>query len=148
MSAPSFHFIPARSLDKKIVESAEQSSDTAIQVLMLKEDVAKRQLIRGTTKTAYRRIHEIVSSALEEVERGVELSQAVLALTKALILVRYQLARELISRELTNQIEPIVEAVLDCVKKQRDTSKCREHARNGRVILDALAVLVYEYGKE
>jgi len=134
-------------LDKKVIELAELTSNVATQILTLKEDVAKYQLIRDTTVTAYRRVHEIVSSALEEVERGTEISQAILALTKALIHVRYQLARNLISQELVNQIEPIVGAVLDCVKTQKDTSKCREHARNGRVLLDALAVLVYEHGK-
>ena len=147
MSSSSFTFTPMKPLDKKVIELAELTSNVATQILTLKEDVAKYQLIRDTTVTAYRRVHEIVSSALEEVERGTEISQAILALTKALIHVRYQLARNLISQELVNQIEPIVGAVLDCVKTQKDTSKCREHARNGRVLLDALAVLVYEHGK-
>jgi len=147
MSSSSFTFTPMKPLDKKVIELAELTSNVATQILTLREDVARRQLIRGTTVTAYRRVHEIVSSALEEVERGTEISQAILALTKALIHVRYQLARNLISQELVNQIEPIVGAVLDCVKIQKDTSKCREHARNGRVLLDALAVLVYEHGK-
>jgi hypothetical protein len=110
-------------------------------------DVDARRLMGKTTVTAYRRIHEVLSSALDEVERGRDPSEAVLALTKSLILVKYQVAREVVSYQLASYIEPIITNLLSCVKEFRDLIKCRDRARNARLILDALAVLVYQHGR-
>lgn len=129
----------------EIVHSDKASSYT-LSILTMRETDAKR-LMGKTTVTAYRRIHEVLSSALDEVERGRDPSEAVLALTKSLILVKYQVAREVVSYQIASYIEPIITNLLSCVKEFRDLIKCRDRARNARLILDALAVLVYQHGK-
>jgi len=129
----------------EIVHSDKASSYT-LSILTMRETDAKR-LMGKTTVTAYRRIHEVLSSALDEVERGRDPSEAVLALTKSLILVKYQVAREVVSYQIASYIEPIITNLLSCVKEFRDLIKCRDRARNARLILDALAVLVYQHGR-
>jgi len=129
----------------EIVHSDKASSYT-LSILTMREADARR-LMGKTTVTAYRRVHEVLSSALDEVERGRDPSEAVLALTKSLILVKYQVAREVVSPQLASYIEPIIMNVLSCVKESRDLIKCRDRARNARLILDALAVLVYQHGR-
>jgi len=113
----------------------------------------KEKVVKKTTKSSYRRVHEIASSALEEVERGKNPTSAITALTKSLILVKYQEARELLVGQLPRYIEQILSKVLGCMqeasREQGDNiHNCREMAKNGKMILDALAVLVYQYGKE
>ena len=106
---------------------------------------------KKTTISSYRRVHEIVLSALEEVERGKNPSSAITALTKSLILVKYQKARGLLLGQLPQYIEQILSKVLECMQEASEGQgdkihKCREMAKNGKMILDALAVLVYQYG--
>jgi hypothetical protein len=55
--------------------------------------------------------------------------------------------------QLPRYIEHILSKVLGCMqeasKKQGgNIHDCREMAKNGKMILDALAVLVYQYGEE
>jgi len=129
------------------IAQSDKASGYAINVLTMDEKTA-RKVIGHTTKTAYRRIHEIISSALDEVERGRDPSEALLSLTKSLILMKYQVARDIVSLGLVQYIEPIISYILNCVKESKDLGKCRDRARYGRLILDALAVLVYQYGRE
>ena len=118
-----------------------------------KEEAELIKVVKKTTKSSYRRVHEIASSALEEVERGKNPTSAITALTKSLILVKYQEARGLLVGQLPRYIEHILSKVLECMqeasKKQGgNIHDCREMAKNGKMILDALAVLVYQYGEE
>jgi len=118
-----------------------------------KEEAELIKVVKKTTKSSYRRVHEIASSALEEVERGKNPTSAITALTKSLILVKYQEARKLLVGQLPRYIEQILSKVLECMqeasKKQGgNIHDCREMAKNGKMILDALAVLVYQYGEE
>jgi hypothetical protein len=113
----------------------------------------KEKVVKKTTKSSYRRVHEIVSSALEEVERGKNPPSAITALTKSLILVKYQEARELLLGQLPRYIEQILSKVLGCMQEAtgeqgKKIHECREMAKNGKMILDALAVLVYWYGEK
>jgi hypothetical protein len=108
---------------------------------------------KKTTISSYRRVHEIASSALEEVERGKNPTSAITALTKSLILVKYQEARGLLLGQLPRYIEQILSKVLGCMQEALEGQgdkihECREMAKNGKMILDALAVLVYQYGKK
>jgi CRISPR/Cas system CSM-associated protein Csm2 small subunit len=129
------------------IAQPDKASSYAINVLTMDEKTAQN-VIGDTTITAYRRIHEIVTSALDEVERGRDIHEAVLSLTKSLILMKYQVARHIVSFHLVKYIEPVISNILNCVKESKDLGKCRDRARYGRLILDALAVLVYRYGKK
>jgi hypothetical protein len=118
-----------------------------------KEEAELIKVVKKTTKSSYRRVHEIASSALEEVERGKNPTSAITALTKSLILVKYQEARKLLVGQLPRYIEQILSKVLECMQEASreqgaNIHNCREMAKNGKMILDALAVLVYQYGKE
>jgi hypothetical protein len=105
------------------------------------------QLIGDTTKTAYRRVHEVVTSALDRIAGTPERSQELLLdLSKALILVKYQLAREQISRGLAEHVETAINAVFE--EASRNWENARRIARNARTYLDSLAVVVYMYSEE
>jgi len=145
------------------LKNVENVSNFVRDVLTKSEKEAERIIGEGkkdeegeakkTTKSSYRRVHEIVSSALEEVERGKNPTSAITALTKSLILVKYQKARGLLLGPLPQYIEQILSKVLGCMQEASEGQgdkihECREMAKNGKMILDALAVLVYQYGKK
>jgi len=139
--------IPIKPPTQDDIAQPDRASGYAINILTIDKKTAQN-VIGDTTITAYRRIHEIVTSALDEVERGRDISEAVLSLTKSLILIKYQVARGIVSFQLVQYIEPVIRNILNCVKESKDLGKCRDRARYGRLILDALAVLVYQYGRE
>jgi len=103
-----------------------------------------RSVIGGTSSTAYRRVHEIVASALDRLAGSAQRDLSLLVdLSKALILIRYQAARGQISDALANYIDDVIRGVIDTAKASWEEAK--RVARNARTLLDALAVLVYEY---
>lgn len=136
---------------RDILAKSKEEAELIIGEIIKKRN--KEKVVKKTTKSSYRRVHEIASSALEEVERGKNPTSAITALTKSLILVKYQEARGLLVGQLPRYIEHILSKVLECMqeasKKQGgNIHDCREMAKNGKMILDALAVLVYQYGEE
>jgi len=103
-----------------------------------------RRIIGKTSITAYRRVHEVVASALDRLASAGKRDKSLLVdLSKALILVRYQYARDQISEGIARYVEDVVKGVLD--EAGKDWENARKVARNARTLLDALAVLVYEY---
>jgi len=114
-------------------------------ILSIDRSTALR-LIGDTTRTAYRRVHEVVSSALDRVSESARYSpDLLLDLSKALILVKYQLAREQISSNIAEYVEKALTAVIDAAS--RDWESAKRLARNSRTLLDSLAVMVYMYAK-
>jgi len=114
-------------------------------ILSLGRSEASR-LIGDTTKTAYRRIHEVVSSALDRVAESKGFDPGLLLdLSKSLILVKYQLAREQISSGIAEYIERILTTIIDVAGKNWENA--RRLAKNARTLLDSLAVLVYMYAE-
>lgn len=101
-------------------------------------------IIGKTSSTAYRRVHEIIASALDRLIASPKYDPSLLIdLGKALIMVRYQASRDQISDALASYLDSVLRSVIDEVKSNWDNAK--RLARNARIIIDALAVLVYEY---
>jgi hypothetical protein len=108
-----------------------------------------QQLIGDTTTTAYRRIHEVVTSVLDRIAGTPEPSQELLLdLSKALILVKYQLARGQISRGLAEHVERAINTVFEAFERTpKNWESVRSVARNARTYLDSLAVIVYMHSR-
>jgi len=126
------------------------------QVLNIDERSASR-LIGKTTITAYRRIHEIVASALDEVMTSDDLTSISVMLSRSLILIEYQEARDQISQNLALLLKNLISLLTNEVVKlagtrtttfRPDLSELRKKADYLRSLLDSLAVLVYKYGKK
>jgi gas vesicle protein len=111
--------------------------------------------IGATTITAYRRVHEILASVLDFAARAAAdesqwktaYSRLVVELSRAKIMVNYQLARDQISQDIAALLNDVLSSIDSAVRNnQRD--RMQERAERGRVLIDALAVLVYRFGKE
>ena len=130
-------FDPAILRDEKLLVSEIE------RILGLNKQVATR-IIGRTSGTAYRRVHEIIASALDRLIASPRYDPSLLIdLSKALIMVRYQASREQISEALADYLDNVLRSVIDEAKSNWDNAK--RLARNARIIIDALAVLVYEY---
>ncbi len=114
--------------------------------------------IGKTSGTAYRRVHEIVASVLDRFSSSTPGDPSLIAeLARGLILVRYQASREQVSESLANYLDNMLRTIIDKAKSTIEKAKTspeevkkqweevKRLARNARSILDALAVLVYQY---
>jgi hypothetical protein len=103
-----------------------------------------RTIVGRTSGTAYRRVHEIVTSALDRLTASAKYDPSLLIdLSKALIMVRYQAARGQLSDVIANYIDSMLRSIIDAAKTS--WSEAKGFAEKARTILDALAVLIYEY---
>lgn len=125
------------------------------------------KLIGNTTKTAYRRVHEVVASLFDRALalKGVDkdtfqkmVRELLVELNKALILVKYQHARGQLSGGLAVNLESLIKAVINYLKesltnleKVQDHKNIAENVINiltrARTLLDAIATLVYAHAK-
>lgn len=129
----------------------DKLADTVRGLLSMDKGRAK-SILGDTTVTAYRRVHEIVSSALDRAEIALqqtkdrsEILKLLIDFSRCSILVAYQRAREQISGELASTLTNIINFVIDELKKEVAD---REVIRRARTLIDALAVLVYQFGKK
>ncbi len=114
-----------------------------------------RSFLGRTTLSAYRKVHNLVSSALDRISTSPEFREGLLSdLSKALILVKYQSAREQISQSIARCIESIIKVVGDAMRGyaseirgggKGDWEKVKKFAKNARTLIDSLAVIAYEY---
>jgi len=110
--------------------------------------------IGATTTTAYRRVHEILASVLDFAARVAadkaqwERAQGRLAveLSRAKIIVNYQLARDQISQDIAALLNDVLNAI-DSAVRNNQREQVQKLAEHGRVLIDALAVLVYRFGR-
>ena len=121
-------------------------------VLSINEkDYFINKVIKHTTISAYRRIHEIVGTTLDLItdsvkETGKLPASALIDLSRGLIMVKYQNAR----KQLPDQLAIIVFNIIDNVLKKAKSANPTETAmvaERARALLDAIAVLVYRFGK-
>lgn len=136
---------------RETLQSDNELANTVKNLLSLKQ---AGKLVGKTTITAYRRVHEIIASTLDRIVDAAkskaseeEFSKLMIELTRCLILVRYQHARNQISRNLADSLTYIITTVMDNIApKNRDPRKLEQIASRARTLLDALAVLVYQAG--
>ncbi|WP_053240450.1 hypothetical protein [Pyrobaculum islandicum] len=140
----------------------DKVQDIIIQILNIDKDQSKN-FIGNTTKTAYRRLHErlasIIDSAMENIEKlSVSSNRYIMDLVKVKILIKYQMGRKQISHALGNYLLSLVDELISIIKR---TSQNAESAKQGawdkvatkraldnaRTIIDAVAVVVYQYAE-
>ncbi len=132
---------------KAALENDIKLSETVSGILAMSEH-ASRELIGSTSVAAYRRVHEVVTSTLDRLcelarTKVEEVSRLLVDLSKCLILVKYQLARDQLSERLSEALYTVVNFVVEKVKSK--ASDIIDVVNRARTLLDALAVLVYEY---
>jgi hypothetical protein len=137
----------------KDVENAfkENILESIYNILRLDRSQAEN-LIGSTSKTAYRRVHEIATSALDEIIKRVKLSpeelkRVSLLLARALMLIEYQEARKQITSSLATVLRRVIQQLIDDITKKKDVNVVVKDAEYARTLLDAIAVLVYKYGE-
>jgi hypothetical protein len=110
--------------------------------------------IGATTITAYRGVHEVLASTLDLAARAAAdekswnatYNKLAVELSRAKIVVNYQLVRGQISRDIATLLNDVLNAIDSAMRnKQRD--QVRERAERGRVLIDALTVLIYRAKK-
>lgn len=111
-----------------------------------------RRVLGYTSTTAYRRVHERLASsidrAIEYLKNKKDVTSAIADLTKSLVLVRYQRARNQLSENLASILEDIINKLVDEIRKASDKSEdLMKKLERARSLIDAIAVLAYEYGK-
>jgi CRISPR/Cas system CSM-associated protein Csm2 small subunit len=113
-----------------------------------------------TTTTAYRRIHEQLAAAIDraieklrkrERDKGLdesEKSEILLDLSRSLILVEYQRARDQISQAVANMLIDVINGLVDSVRQREiNVDDLRKIFERGRALIDTFAVIAYEYGR-
>ena len=142
---------------REAIHCDEKASDVVSKLLSLKRPDAEK-FVGKVTKTAYRRLHEVVTSSIDEIaqraERGKVESRDLITITRSEVVVRYQQARGQVPKEVADALL----AIIDELKKEiRTATKPGGRGTGGelsgaleraRLILDAIAVLVYDYGKK
>jgi len=109
------------------------------------------QLIGKTTRTGFRRIHEILTSFLDQaiplLQLG-DLRRIQLAISKSMILVRYQESRDQLSKGLAEELITLLSQLSSTlVSSKVPLQTKREIIERCRTFLDSLMVLVYIHKK-
>jgi hypothetical protein len=141
------------------IDSDEKLYEIVDQIMKLPEYQIKR-ILGGTSTTAYRRVHERLASSIDRILERLRnyknvkdiAGPALSDLTRSLILLRYQNARGQISDDLRSILESIVSKLVNDIKslQSSDSEKLeelRKKLERARSLIDAIAVLAYEYGK-
>lgn len=112
--------------------------------------------IGNTTITAYRRVHEILGSVLDFVAQTADekqwsevvVSRLALELSRAKVIVNYQLAREQLSQDIARLLNNVLDSLEKALRDEKRKKEIRDLAERSRALIDALAVFVYRYGKK
>ena len=143
--------IDGRRIVSNALASDEGLADAVQQLLSLDKKSAEK-FVERTTITAYRRVHEVVGSTLDRIieiiraGRYEELLRTIVDLSRCLILVKYQVARKQLSKDLATSLETLINYVMGVVRKR--SQNVGDIVSRARTLLDALAVLVYQVGKK
>ena len=74
-------------------------------------------------------------------------ARTMLELSKAMIMVKYQLAREQVGRGLADQLVALIDNILNELKAKKKPEEVHEVLERARTLLDSIATIVYTYGK-
>lgn len=142
-------------ISKVITDRPLELLDVVKGILMCEEDVAKG-LVGKTSRSGYMKIHSYIVASIDRVleacKRSEKLDDAtrnilIKQLLRAHTLVKYQKARDQLSSGLAEILENVL-SQLENVAKSMETSKIAETFDSARVLLDAIAVLVYKHRGE
>lgn len=155
-----------RKINVDAVKDPQLLFDEVSKLLNIGEGEAKG-LIGGTTITAYRRVHEVIASTFDRAItlRGADINtyqkvaqELLVELSKALVLVRYQRSRDQLSDGLAMNLESLIGSTANILKDSLTKLKNIQNyggvienvvntLTRARTLLDALATLVYMYGR-
>lgn len=142
---------------KKALESGGTELLNVVDQLLAPKPILR---VGDTTTTAYRRVHEILGSVLDfviraateitettENQRKAEIANRLaIELSRAKVIVNYQLARDQISQDIAMVLNHVLDSISNALRRgQREA--VRELAERGRALIDALAVFVYRHGR-
>ena len=117
-------------------------------ILTMKRNQASH-IIGKTTRTAFRRVHEVLASILDQalasLETPGELSRIQLNLSRSLVLVKYQESRDQLSRELASILTSLISGLSNELAEEAPLEHKREVIERCRTFLDSLLVLVYSH---
>ena len=142
---------PLQNIDMRVLYRDEDLATTISRILSMDESQVRRA-IGNTTSTAYRRVHDVIATTLDRIveasrnRRSEELSRLMVELSRCLIVVRYQLARKQISPDIANNLMNVINTVINNIKS--GSQNIEQVALRARTLLDAIAVLVYQFGKK
>ncbi len=110
-------------------------------------------LVGPTTIHAYRRLHEIIASSLDRCvtmsgDISHDINHLLLSLARAKVMVKYQESRGQISSSIANFLMTLIEGIESKVKKDRRKDVIKRLCSQGRLLLDSMAVLVYNFGRK
>jgi len=119
-----------------------------------------KRFVDRTTTSAYRRVHGPLAIILDEAIRELDSiqrsggqqdierikSKLLLDLSRVLILVKYQGARDQLSKGIENTLTVIIDRLINDIRRVQvsDIEKTMKVFERARVLIDALAVLTYE----
>jgi len=143
--------------DIKIVDKAlidDKGMIEYVEKILYPERHEAQRFVGVTSKTAYRRIHEVIGTIIDrvtELEKIRDPSSAVnellLRLASALVLIKWQNARRLVSDNIAETLTRILREVEKELKANNILGAVAK-AKRARRIIDSIVVLVYQYGKE
>lgn len=138
------------------IDSDEKLYEIVDQIMKLPKNQIKR-ILGDTSATAYRRVHKMLALSIDRIlerlrnyENVKDIAGPALSdLTRSLILLRYQYARDEISNDLRSILESIVSKLVNDIKslQSSDSEKLeelRKKLERARSLIDAIAVLAYK----
>jgi CRISPR/Cas system CSM-associated protein Csm2 small subunit len=141
------------------IDSDEKLYEIVDQIMKLPKNQIER-ILGDTSTTAYRRVHKMLALSIDRILERLRnyknvkdiAGPALSDLTRSLILLRYQNARDEISNDLRSILESIVSKLVNDIKslQSSDSEKLEEFRKKlerARSLIDAIAVLAYKYGK-
>ena len=141
------------------IDSDEKLYEIVDQIMKLPKNQIER-ILGDTSTTAYRRVHKMLALSIDRILERLRnyknvkdiAGPALSDLTRSLILLRYQNARDEISNDLRSILESIVSKLVNDIKslQSSDSEKLKElrmKLERARSLIDAIAVLAYKYGK-
>ena len=141
------------------IDSDEKLYEIVDQIMKLPKNQIER-ILGDTSTTAYRRVHKMLALSIDRILERLRnyknvkdiAGPALSDLTRSLILLRYQNARDEISNDLRSILESIVSKLVNDIKslQSSDSEKLeelRKKLERARSLIDAIAVLAYKYGK-
>lgn len=121
-----------------------------------------KDITKDTTKSGYRKIHEILTSAIDrslEILRQKKSAQEItqesvstlnMMFTRALIFVHYQTVRGQTNKTLASLLTDIIKEILkeiDNIKNKGDSRVLIKKLESARAILDTILVVIHRYSR-
>lgn len=141
----------------QLLKEDEALSEYVQKLMAMREDDARRFIGYRTTKSAYRKVHEHIASAIDIIlskARGQEgqeeriLSEALISLSRGLILVEYQVARGQLGEELGRYLSGMLNTIINDLRASKKVgSELIKELDRARILVDAIAVLIYNYAR-